>query len=601
MMHVRSKDLPGGYVLNHSPYRDGFVASEPLAFPGKDLEDGSVVSVRDPLWQAMCLMCSMPPPVVRRGPDGLASPSSKALSSSSEEYVPGRGTLTVKLYEQLKVKSEKLKRNENLLPRDRIDQLLNDPTSSTPAMIIGILMLVLIVISTFTFVLETAPWFYREDPPIDGAFFIIESICVCIFTIEFGLRLGVCRDRKAFWNNSLNVIDFIAILPYWLDLIARGVDIPGLSVLRVTRLARVFRLLKMSRDNMMLLVQTMSKSAKALNILVFLFIVALIIYSAVLYYAERGSYDLTQLKWMRTVGWNCAYTCTKESMKLIAPFLDCVNEGDQLTMFTARFTHGPYADVCERVTEESPFQSIPHAIWWAIVTMATVGYGDMYPRTVAGQILASLSMLCGILVIALPVTVIGQNFSTIYSAMEKRPRGLGEEVAPTRSVYPRRLHAEHSGATAKPITKHWLHDLAQPWDIDVAYKEFLPCKPPVRTAVADAGPVALPQRMNSKAERAAFIAGEDLVAAGTRASNATIQTGPRFIAAKQSTRAMLEERRECLEIFARGALKVAERKVDVQARLRQRFRQMRRMMSKPASSPAVSPKKREATIEGGSS
>ena len=384
----------------------------------------------------------------------------------------------------------------------------------------------------------------------------------------------------------LNVIDFIAILPYWLDLIARGVDIPGLSVLRVTRLARVFRLLKMSRDNMMLLVQTMSKSAKALNILVFLFVVALIIYSAVLYYAERGSYDLTQLKWMRTVGWNCAYTCTKESMKLIAPFLDCVNEGDQLTMFTARFTHGPYADVCERVTEESPFQSIPHAIWWAIVTMATVGYGDMYPRTVAGQILASLSMLCGILVIALPVTVIGQNFSTIYSAMEKRPRGLGEEVAPTRSVYPRRLHADNTGATTKPITKHWLHDLAQPWDIDVTYKEFLPCKPPVRTAAADAGPVALPQRMNSKAERAAFIAGEDLSVTGMKALNASAarQTGPRFIAAKQSTRAALEERRECLEIFARGALKVAERKVDVQARLRQRFKQMRRMMSKPASS-----------------
>jgi len=170
-------------------------------------------------------------------------------------------------------------------------------------------------------------------------------------------------------------------------------------------------------------------------------------------------------------------------------------------------------------------------------------------------------------------------------------------------VYPRRLHADNTGATTKPITKHWLHDLAQPWDIDVTYKEFLPCKPPVRTAAADAGPVALPQRMNSKAERAAFIAGEDLSVTGMKALNASAarQTGPRFIAAKQSTRAALEERRECLEIFARGALKVAERKVDVQARLRQRFRQMRRMMSKPASSPAVSPKKREATIEGGSS
>jgi hypothetical protein len=67
MMHVRSKDLPGGYVLNHSPHRDGFVASEPLAFPGKDLEDGSVVSVRDPLWQAMCLMCSEPAPAEAQG------------------------------------------------------------------------------------------------------------------------------------------------------------------------------------------------------------------------------------------------------------------------------------------------------------------------------------------------------------------------------------------------------------------------------------------------------------------------------------------------------------------------------------------------------
>ena len=592
MMHVRSKDLPGGYVLNHSPRRDGFVASEPLAFPGKDLEDGSVVSVRDPLWQAMCLMCSEPAPVKRRGLDGMASP----LASPSKierrpardsdggvdvTYVPGRGALTAKLYEQLKDKSERLKRNENLTPRDRVDQLLNDPTSSTPAMLIGISMLVLIVLSTFTFVLETAPWFYQEKPPLDGAFFIIESICVCIFTVEFGARLGVCRDRKAFWNNSLNVIDFIAILPYWLDLIARGVNIPGLSVLRVTRLARVFRLLKMSKDNMMLLVQTMSKSAKALNILVFLFVVALIIYSAVLYYAERGSYDLTMLKWMRTVGWNCAYKCTAESMKLISPFLDCTNEGDTNTMFISRFTHGQYADICERVTEESPFQSIPHAVWWAIVTMATVGYGDIYPRTVAGFVLASITMLCGILVIALPVTVIGQNFSTIYSALEKRPRGLGEEVAPTRSVYPRRLHSENSGVTQKPITKHWLDDLAQPWDIDVMYREFLPCRPPVKTAAADVGPSL--QRINSKDEMNAFLSGQDLVVAARPKV-----AGPRYVVAKQSTRAMQEDRRESLEIFAKGSLKVAERKVDVQARLRQLpgFKQFRRMMTKtPPSSP----------------
>ena len=45
-------------------------------------------------------------------------------------------------------------------------------------------------------VLETAPWFYQEKPPLDGAFFIIESICVCIFTVEFGARLGVCMASR---------------------------------------------------------------------------------------------------------------------------------------------------------------------------------------------------------------------------------------------------------------------------------------------------------------------------------------------------------------------------------------------------------------------
>ena len=109
----------------------------------------------------------------------------------------------------------------------------------------------------------------------------------------------------------------------------------------------------------------------------------------------------------------------------------------------------------------------------------------MYPRTAAGQILATLSMLCGILVIALPVTVIGQNFSTIYSAMEKRPRGLGRGGGADQVGIPEAPSMDNGRDGRKPITKHWLHDLAQPWDIDVTYKEFLPCSrrcgPPSRT------------------------------------------------------------------------------------------------------------------------
>lgn len=245
---------------------------------------------------------------------------------------------------------------ENKLQR-KIWQLFEFPDTSLGARIIAIFSVVVITLSIVTFCVETLPQFRKED---DGEkrkqpWFSLETACIIWFTFEYLMRLISSPQKLVFVRSFLNLIDIVAILPYYITLPMQDTKASSFGVLRVIRLVRVFRIFKLSRHSrgLQILGHTLRASLRELGLLIFFLLIGVILFSSAVYYAEGGETG----------------------------------------------TH---------------FKSIPDAFWWAVVTMTTVGYGDMRPITVWGKIVGSLCAISGVLTIALPVPVIVSNFNYFY-------------------------------------------------------------------------------------------------------------------------------------------------------------------------------------------
>jgi voltage-gated potassium channel len=185
-------------------------------------------------------------------------------------------------------------------------------------------------------------------------FYYIELFITFVFTIEYILRIWCLAKPKKYILSTFGVIDLLSILPTYLSLFIAGTQY--ISVLRLLRLLRMFRILKLTqyiKESRLLLLSIKNSGRKIMVFFLFLFI-SVCVLGSVMYAIESPS-----------------------------------NPG---------------------------FKSIPESIYWAIVTITTVGYGDISPITPLGKVIASLIMILGYSVITVPTGIVGVE---MFSANRK--------------------------------------------------------------------------------------------------------------------------------------------------------------------------------------
>jgi len=156
--------------------------------------------------------------------------------------------------------------------------------------------------------------------------------------------------------------------------IAGKKEIQCLLIIRVVRIFRLFRFARVS-GLMQTILNAIRNSAEALLLLLFFLLLAMTIFSSLMWFVERGDWDAQQ-------------TC---------------------------FVRAAYGEkVC------SPFQSVPQAFYWAVTTMTTVGYGDVTGLSVVGRATSAITMVFGVLVLAMPVSVLGAEFLEGYSQAKEQ-------------------------------------------------------------------------------------------------------------------------------------------------------------------------------------
>jgi voltage-gated potassium channel len=234
----------------------------------------------------------------------------------------------------------------------------------------------LILLNVAAMVVESVK---RVHESIPGWFLAFEWFSVAVFTVEYIARLWSCVEdpqykhpvlgRIRFALTALAIVDMLAVLPFYLPFLS--VDLRVLRMFRLLRIMRLMRVAKLARysESLQMLMRVLRAKREQLISAVFILLIMLIVAATLAYYAENGA-------------------------------------------------------------QPKAFSSIPAAMWWAAVTLTTVGYGDIYPVTVLGKVVGALIAMLGIGMFALPTAILGAGFLEDLEQQKKALRcpHCGKEI-----------------------------------------------------------------------------------------------------------------------------------------------------------------------------
>jgi voltage-gated potassium channel len=227
------------------------------------------------------------------------------------------------------------------------------------------LIMVLIVLNVAVVVLETVDWLNASYGQLFRAF---DLFSVAVFTVEYILRVWSCTENPKFKTpfsgrlhyliTPMAIVDLMAILPFYLPFI-----FPELRFVRAIRLFRLFRILKMVRysDALKTFAEVLNLKKEELGVTFFATLILLVVASSMVYEAENEA-------------------------------------------------------------QPEAFANIPDAMWWGVVTLTTVGYGDIYPVTPIGKIIGSFVVISGIGLFALPAGILASGFNEVLQRRKEKQR-----------------------------------------------------------------------------------------------------------------------------------------------------------------------------------